>query len=137
MLEAARQLDEGAIAARREPDPFASLQILCRSVAATGIGDPELFAVYFFEARHASEAATAQLYETGRRYLRRFEVPLAALLPELSPDEIRVRTQSAIYMTAGMSLQPVDMPPDRLASLLADRMMAVLLAPSPRRPRAR
>jgi AcrR family transcriptional regulator len=108
-------------------DAATTLRRLCESYASFAVDDPDLLAVFLFEARHIPTAKRDPL----RRNSRRYAVELARLLREARPSlgeaEALATVGAALFTVTSILFEPPRLPPDRLRDLLADRMAALLL----------
>jgi AcrR family transcriptional regulator len=125
--EGARQLAVGAAVADQEPDPATALQILCSSFVEVAVNDPDGVCVYFFESRHLPPESRSEVDRPANLYLHSYERVLVQLRPDLGQQEAHIRVDAALRMVAGVCMDLPDMAHPKLAAMLVQRMLVILL----------
>jgi len=128
VIEGARALGAGVRDVEPDADPLQVLTDLSRSYVKTALGDPELFWVFFNEARHMPDEAKRELDRNANAYFTRYERQVVKLCPDLSKLELQLRVRGALHLVAGLVNDPALAVSEAQSGILIDRMLASLLA---------
>ncbi|HUC04557.1 MAG TPA: TetR/AcrR family transcriptional regulator [Acidimicrobiales bacterium] len=127
VLEGSRRLGESTREQPDDPDPVVALEWLCRAFVAGAMEDPDLYCVYFYEARHVPPGAKASLEASARRYVAHYEGLVQRVAPTVPAAEVTARVQAAMHVVAGFCVDAPDALANGNGAMLTQRMLAVML----------